>query len=129
MYAAALAGLFRLTIASGSTSCEATSSTFCLEDGRFEVRLSWHTADRDGEGQAMPLTRDAGSFWFFSANNLELVIKVVDGRAVNGRFWVFGGQLTNVEYTLEITDRTTATVWTHHNLQGQLASFADTSAF
>jgi hypothetical protein len=75
------------------------------------------------------LTPDTGAFWFFSANNLELAVKVVDGRAVNGRFWVFGGQLTDVEYTLTVTDTETGASWTHHNPAGTLASFADTSAF
>jgi hypothetical protein len=57
------------------------------------------------------------------------VIKVVDGRAENGKFWVFGGALTDVEYDLAITDTTTGKVWTRHNPQGNLESFADTSAF
>jgi photosystem II stability/assembly factor-like uncharacterized protein len=111
-------------------SCLPDPSTLCLNASRFRVRAAWRTPDGSaGDAHARPDTSDTGAFWFFSANNIEVVVKVVDGRPANGKFWVFGAALTNVEYTLEITDTTTGTVWTHHNPQGQLASFADTTAF
>jgi hypothetical protein len=56
-------------------------------------------------------------------------VKVVDGRAVNGKWWVFYGALSNVEYTVTVTDTQTGAVKTYFNPQGQLASFADTTAF
>lgn len=39
------------------------------------------------------------------------------------------GALTNVEYTITVTDTETGAVKTYFNPQGQLASRADTSAF
>src|SRR5262249_59815985 len=83
----------------------------------------------NGKGQSVPLTGDTGAFWFFSANNLELVVKVVDGRAFNNFFWVFYGALSNVEYTLTVTDTATGAVRSYSNPQGTLASVSDTSAF
>ena len=80
-------------------------------------------------GQAVPITSDTGSFWFFSNANLEVIVKVLDGRSVNGHFWVFYGALSNVEYTITVTDTETGAVRTYFNPQGQLASVADTSAF
>jgi hypothetical protein len=80
-------------------------------------------------GAAVPLTSDTGYFWFFSADNVELVIKVVDGRTVNSRFWVFYGALSDVEYAITVTDMTTGATKTYFNPQGQLASVPDTSAF
>ena len=80
-------------------------------------------------GTAVALTGDTGYFWFFSSNNIELVIKVVDGRGFNGKFWVFYGALSNVEYTITVTDTTTGTVKTYSNPSGTLASVADTAAF
>ncbi len=91
--------------------------------------MSWKTAQAEGAGKAFPLTHDAGAFWFFSANNLELVVKVVDGRSVNGRFWIFGAGLTDVAYELAVTDRTTGAGWHRAAEPGRLESFADTSAF
>jgi hypothetical protein len=48
---------------------------------------------------------------------------------VDGHFWVFYGSLTNVEFTLTVTDTQTGAIKTYFNPQGQLASVADTSAF
>ena len=73
----------------------------------------------------MPLTGDTGAFWFFDPANLELMIKVLDGRAVNGYFWVFYGSLSNVEFTVTVTDTTTGAVKTYHNAPLQFASQAD----
>ena len=66
---------------------------------------------------------------FFTASNVETVLKVIDGRAVNGHFWVFYGALSNVQYTLTVTDTATGAVKTYTNPSGQFASVADTSAF
>ena len=84
---------------------------------------------RSGPGHAVELTSDTGAFWFFDPKNLELMIKVLDGRPVNGHFWVFFGALSNVEYTIRVTDTETGEQRTYVNPRGQLASRADTSAF
>ena len=78
---------------------------------------------------AVPITGDTGYFWFFSSNNVELVIKALDGRAVDGKFWIFYGALSDVQYTITVTDTQTGAVKTYTNPSGQLASVADTSAF
>jgi hypothetical protein len=95
------------------------------------VQVAWQVASQGtaGAGTAVPLTTDTGYFWFFSPNNVELVIKVLDGRALNGHFWVFGAALTDVEYDVTVTDTATGAAWTRHNPAGRLASFADTTAF
>jgi hypothetical protein len=114
-----------------SAACVADALTQCLNGGRFQVRVHWDALHQgtSGEGQAVPITSDTGYFWFFSANNIELVIKVVDGRPVNGKFWVFYGALTNVQYTITITDTVTGAVKKYFNPQDTQASASDTSAF
>jgi hypothetical protein len=121
--------------------CAPGSKVLCLgEDGRFELTVDWRTPAGDaGDGRALPVTGggsgaggvlgDTGSFWFFDASNLELVTKVLDGRAVNGSFWVFSGALSNLDYTLHVTDSANGARRDYHNALGQLASRADTSAF
>jgi hypothetical protein len=112
------------------SSCAANSSQLCL-NGRFRVAVRF-TDPRNGQagtGQAIPLTSDTGAFWFFDAANLELIVKVLDGRGINGRFWVYMGALSDVAYTVTVTDTVTGKVKTYRNAAHQLASRADTSAF
>ena len=93
--------------------------------------MTWQVPSQgtSGIGQAVAMTPDTGYFWFFSSNNAELVVKVVDGRAFNNRFWVFYGALSNVQYTITVTDTMTGVAKTYSNPEGNLASVADTSAF
>ena len=93
--------------------------------------MAWRVPPQgtSGAGQAVPLTSDTGYLWFFSDNNIELIVKVVDGRPFNNKFWVFFGALSNVEYTITVTDTETGAVKTYVNPFGTLASIADTAAF
>ena len=101
-----------------------------LNAERFRVEVTWKDFNGiSGAGRAVPLTADAGYFWFFDEDNVELVVKVLDGRDVNGHFWVFYGALSNVEYTMRVTDTVTGEVWTRFNPPGTLSSVADTAAF
>ncbi len=102
----------------------------CLAGDRFRVQVRWELpTGESGDGHPVALSGDTGTFWFFDPANVELVVKVLDGRAVNGRFWVFYGALSNVRYTLVVTDTATGAVKAYVNPQGQLASVADTAAF
>jgi hypothetical protein len=82
-----------------------------------------------GIGLAVPLTSDTGAFWFFSPNNLELVVKVVDGRPSNGHFWVFAGALSDVTYEIVVTDSVSGIVRKYSHAQGPPASLSDVTAF
>jgi hypothetical protein len=109
--------------------CAGDARTLCLNNGRFRVQVSWSSADSSGVGTAVPVTADTGQFWFITSNNIELVIKVVDGTSFNGHFWVFYGALSNLEYDITVTDTTTGAVKTYHNPLGTTASLADVNAF
>jgi hypothetical protein len=112
-------------------SCFQDEGDLCLAGGRFRVDVAWRNVGTGatGTGTAVPLTDDTGSFWFFNAANLELLVKVLDGRGVNGHWWVFFGALTDVEYDLTVTDLQSGAHKTYHNPAGTLASRADTAAF
>ena len=75
------------------------------------------------------MTTDSGAFWFFNPTNYEMLLKMIDGRVVNGRFWFFGGMLTNVSFTITIVDTVTGAVRTYSSVQGNVAVFQDVSAF
>lgn len=119
-----------VTPISKSSPCVAGPTRLCFLNGRFEATVTWRTAQGAiGSGQAVALSDQGGWFTFFHPDNLELALKVLDGRAVNGHFWVFYASLTNVEFTLRVTDHETGEVWERVNPLRTFASVADTSAF
>ncbi|MCH9649334.1 MAG: hypothetical protein K0U98_13925 [Deltaproteobacteria bacterium] len=116
----------------GATPCVPTPQRLCLLGGRFLVEVD--QAQTPGGGVVIPalgrpLTDRSGVFWFGSPNNLELMVKVHDGRPSNGRFWVFWGAATNQRYGLRITDTETGAVWSRESPQGEFSAGADTAAF
>jgi len=123
-------GPYTLTVTDSAPAACGDSLTLCLSDSNYAVTVHWATTDgRTGSGNAVPLTSDTGYFWFFSPSNVELVIKVLDARGVNGKHWVFYGALSNVSYTVTVTNRATGVTRIYTNPQGTLASVADTTAF
>jgi hypothetical protein len=127
----AFAALFTLVSASiARAACTASDTVLCLNGERFSASVHWQDSNgRSGDGHAMPITGDTGYYWFFTSSNIELVVKVLDARSVNGKFWVFFGALSNVQYTLTVTDTVTGAQKQYINPSGQFASVGDTKAF
>jgi hypothetical protein len=119
--------------ATGTTggSCTPGAETLCLLDRRLRVEVEWHDQHNGGSGtgKAVPGTDKSGFFWFFNADNLELVVKALDATSVNGHLWVFYGALSDVEYTITVTDTTTGLSVPYHNPPGEICGDADTGAF
>ncbi len=113
------------------TACTEGTDTLCLMDDRFKVEVDWQDfRNRTGPGFVSDArTADAGSFYFFSPDNLELTVKALDGRRSNGHFWIFYGSLTNVEFEMTVTDTVTGLSKTYSNPLGEFGSMGDTSAF
>jgi hypothetical protein len=128
-YTLAIDGVPRATAAIAAPQCT-SDPVLCLAGDRFHAEVYWQLADGErGSGHPVALTGDTGYFWFFDPTSVELMVKVIDGRTVNDRFWVFYGALSNVSYSLVVTDTVTGAVSAYVNPQGTLASVADTSAF
>lgn len=115
----------------GPGTCEKDETTLCLGVGdRFRATGTWEDYDGlTGVARVRPATSDSGFFWFFGPENLELLVKVLDGRVLNGHFWVFFGSLSSVGFEITITDTSTGTQRVYVNRVGEQASFADTTAF
>jgi hypothetical protein len=72
----------------------------------------------------------SGLLWFVSPDSLELLVKVLDGCAGNGRYWVFVGPATNLQYLLTVTDTRTGQARVYFNPQGvSPRAVTDTYAF
>ena len=110
-----------------------TASTMCLNT-RFAVRAQWRTnptpgTPPDGDASVVGAGPDSGIFWFFSPNNWEIMVKVLNGCGLNNRYWVFSAATTNVFYRMEVTDVKGATK-IYFNYPGPPApAVTDTDAF
>ena len=112
-------------------NCVGGAGTLCLQQDRFELSVAWTDprSGATGNATAIPLTGDTGAFWFFSPGNAELLVKVLDGRPVNGHWWVFFGAFTDLEYDMTVTDAHTGVQQVYHNAPYVFASRADVNAF
>lgn len=114
--------------AATAATCNPTPTSLCLNGSRFRIEVEWKDFQGNmGVGQAVPLTSDTGYFWFFDDDNVELIIKVLDGRTLTGHWWIFYGALSSVEYRITVTDTETGSTKTYFNPSGNLGSRADTS--
>ena len=117
-----------------ATGCAGDGFTLCLDggnSGRFKVTV---TARAPSQSVAQPaaavgITSESGAFWFFTPANLDLLVKVIDGRTINGKIWVFIGAASNIEYTVTVTDTLGGATMTYFNAQGNFAATADIQAF
>ncbi|MGK2858456.1 MAG: hypothetical protein ACSLFQ_14745 [Thermoanaerobaculia bacterium] len=125
----------------GGSACTPNATTLCLDnangDRRFRATVSFQTSQgggQSGQGTAIPTTslgvNRGGLFWFFGADNPELLIKVLNGCGVNQRYWVFYSAGTNVGMTINVTDTTTGATKTYTNPDLTTAApIQDTNAF
>jgi len=110
----------------GPTACVASDTVLCIDDspgdGRFKVHASFHTADGgglSGKAQAIPLSQlgvvRGGLLWFFSGDTPEMLLKIVNGCAVNGYYWAFLSAATNAGFTVTVDDTLRAASKTYTN--------------
>lgn len=112
--------------------CIADAETLCLRDSRYAVTVEWWTAD--GEGGAGRVvhrgTNDSGLFTFFGGENWEVLMKVLDGCALNGHTWVYTASTTDLGYVTRVTDTLTSVVKEYRSEPGLPApAITDTTAF
>ncbi|MCY3592390.1 MAG: hypothetical protein OXH32_12255 [Acidobacteria bacterium] len=129
---AALSGIVEAQAQEPEGSCTGDGTSLCLNDDRFRVTVRWEDAAGDsGDGQAVQLTGDTGYFWFFGEDNVEVVIKVLNGCGIgDGAYWVFIGGLTDVRVEVDIEDVEAEETRTYVNELGTLfVPVSDTAAF
>ncbi len=125
--------LVPVSLVSGSESgCVTNGTSLCLADGRFEVKVGWSTAG-GGEGSASAVpggTNNSGLFYFFDPDNWEMLIKVLDGCAINGHYWVYSAAATDLGLDITVTDTATGARWTYEKGPGPPApAITESEAF
>lgn len=111
-------------------SCSNTSDRLCLAD-RFTVTVDWMTNTDSGDATAVPPnSKDTGLFWFFGADNWEVMVKVLPVCGfLNDRVWVFIAASTDQGYEITVRDSLTGQSVTYSKLVGPPApAITDTNA-
>jgi matrixin len=109
-------------------SCRGDRDTLCLLGGRFAVEVDWRNPGNNtsGRGGASSLSDVTGTFFFTDPSNVELVVKMLN---FGDRIAVFYGTLSNLEYTIHVTDTVTNTTKTYNNPNGTFCGGLDNNAF
>ena len=85
--------------------CRNRTSNTCLQDWRFRVEAKANDRpDFAGPLDVFGLGDDAALFYFYSADNPELLVKVLDACSYNGHWWVYGSAATDQPYFIRIGD-------------------------
>ncbi len=121
-------GLSAVTAAATRGSCRGDRDTLCLQSGRFAVEVDWRNQHNGqaGRGQAATLSQLTGVFSFTDASNVELMTKLVN---LGDRIAFFYGSLSDLEYTIRVTDTTNGVVKTYNNPAGRVCGGLDNNAF
>ncbi len=113
-----------------NTDCEPGGPTLALRGG-YTVSMCYETYDGlVGDARDWGLdSSQSGLLYFFDRDNVEVLIKVLDGCGVNGHRWVFVAPVTDLAFNL-VVESPDGQRWTHANRLGQTADTAsDTAAF
>ncbi|HEY8019448.1 MAG TPA: hypothetical protein VIH93_00010 [Thermoanaerobaculia bacterium] len=111
-----------------SGACQAGRNTLCLLNGRFTVTVDWSNPGNGTSGQAVAgtLSKLVGTFYFTDPSNVELMTKVVQ---FPDRIAFFYGALSDLPYTIHVTDNASGTTKTYNSTAGTLCGGLDNSAF
>ena len=111
-----------------AASCRPGPSTLCLLKSRFAVEVDWRNPANgtSGQGGAAALSNVTGTFTFGDRSNVELMVKLLD---FGDRIAFFWGALSDLDYTIRVTDTETGTVKTYQSRPGTLCGGLDNDAF
>ena len=110
--------------------CTPTSTTICLSNGRFAVSVQYRDQGVLKDATAIKYTDASGLFWFFGADNIEILMKILNACSITNSIWVFSAATTNVEFHLKVVDTKNGTVKTYDTVSGPPApAITDTNAF
>ena len=122
---------FRIELGNVVLRADRGLASLDLHGGRFHVVAQWQaTRDRTGIGHPVAFDDQSGHFWFGSPENPEVFVKVLDACAVNGRYWLFAGGLTNLGVQISFfDDRVDFAIPATNTLGTPFATFIDTVGF
>jgi hypothetical protein len=122
-----------LSVLAPYEGCTPSETSLCLNQGRYRVSATWRDfAGASGAGTARPLTAETGYFYFFSPDNLEVMVKALNAcdPLLGRHFWIYGAGLTTVQVELLVEDTLTGATKVYTNNLGQVFQpILDSAAF
>lgn len=89
----------------GHSSCPEpgdTRNNVCLQGGLFEVEV--HGTGTQGRPTGFDLTSTTSVWYYYQPENLELLVKVLNGCSENGYWWVLIGGVTDQYLHISVRD-------------------------
>ena len=128
LYAATPSGVFSVRVTDPETLVLDAAHPFSVTLTATDQRTG-----RTGAGVATPVN-DLWGYFSIPAitnnpENPEVFVKMLDGTAINGRYWFFYGGLTDLEYTLTVKEDATGLTRTYTKPAGSECGGSDTAAF
>ena len=127
------------THSAGGGTCTASDTVVCLLNNRFRVKIDYvnpfsNPPNQPGTFRAARLLQgaqnpDTALFGFSSAQAVEVVVRVQDTRPFANRFDIYYGGMTDVGYTVSVTDVQTGTTRTYTNTAGTVGGGVDRNSF
>jgi len=115
--------------ATGGGVCTPTNTTICLNNNRFSVSVQFVDGGVTKDATAIKYTDASGLFWFFGPDNIEILVKVLNGCFIQ-TYWVFSAATTDREFHMTVVDTNNGQVKRYDNIAGKPApAVTDTSAF
>ncbi|HSK81591.1 MAG TPA: Calx-beta domain-containing protein [Thermoanaerobaculia bacterium] len=117
-----------------ATPCGDARKALCLQGGRFEATVAWSPSEGEAGIEAkrvvLPEAPGSGLFSLSPEEDLQLLVNVRNGCAVNDHFWLDFAAVTDVEVTVKVRDTRTGRTWVYFNPAGQTpAAMRDVDAF
>jgi hypothetical protein len=111
-----------------TASCQSSANAVCLVNNRFRLELDWSNQfdSTSGRGVGKKLSDLTAAFSFTDPANLEVLVKTLD---FGDHVLVLYGTLSNLAYTLRITETTTGRVKTYVNAANNYCGGLDSNAF
>lgn len=139
-----LLSLAAWSAAAHSQACLSDATTACLGGDRFQIEVAYDTlgasfvpaAADSPSGSAEVVVEgafpsdSAAPFSFYDSEQIDAVVRVLNGCAVNNRLWIFIAASTDSATTVSITDTATGDTVEYTNPAGQAFDpVLDTTAF
>ena len=124
--------MFQVEAADPAGSCVSGGEAACLQDSRYEVAVEWQHPDGSlHPGRLVHAgTNDSALFSFFDGDNWEVLVKVLNGCAINAHHWVYAASATDLGYVIRVTDTAAGESKEFRNEAGRTASaVVDPEAF